>query len=178
MLQECSYRNVHLDQILASLYTITWKGFFVLLNHNSKLEMKATWCCMSDEQFHNSKALFSWLRWFNLLHGNGYLWSLIYVNVYLWSLIYGNGYLWSVVYGNLNFSYIWELHLKIDTFENKHIWNLNTLLHYTLPFLTGLMLWLEDSFYRLGYRGACYLLKYIAMLTHIKKNVDSIQLRM
>ena len=55
---------------------------------------------------------------------------------------------------------IWTL----ITFENRHVWNLNTLLHYTLPFLTGLMLWLEDSFYRLGYRGACYLLKYIAML--------------
>ena len=81
--------------------------------------MKATCSCMSDEQFHNSKALFSWLRWFNLLHGNGYLWSLIYVNGYLWSLIYVNVYIWLLIY-------LWFM--EIDTFEllitfgNRYIW--------------------------------------------------------
>ena len=31
---------------------------------------------------------------------------------------------------------------------------------------SAVTLWLEDSFYRLGYRGACYLLKYIAKLIY------------
>ena len=127
MLQECSYRkcsvlNVKIGQILASLYMVTWKSFFVLLKHNSKLlkhnsklEMKATRSCMSDEQFHNSKALFSWLRWFNLLHGNGYLWSLIYVNGYLWSLIYVNVYIWLLIY---RVDLILSLYLYVITSRN------------------------------------------------------------